>query len=245
MPTAIPQNTLDPVQAGATESMFIVPDRTLTVPYIDTAPAEEHTITIQTRKTKDTYIRNDNPNGNYGSQSDMLLYRSSNGNTISRCLLQFDLSPIPPGAEIVSATLSLRKIYSTADIHNSTWHIITEKWEELQATWNNRKTNTPWSTPGGTYTGNYSLPRTEQDNWTDWDATELIRDIINSPQETFGMILTPDETTTVFQRYRTSEYQYEDEIPKLTITYKTGGELPENTPRFFPILFWYPDHPKF
>jgi hypothetical protein len=70
-----------------------------------------------------------------------------------RSLLRFDLSEIPPGAEIVSAELTLTAVNGVLTTSPQTFSVyrVTKAWLEDQVTWANYLTATAWATAGGDY----------------------------------------------------------------------------------------------
>lgn len=67
--------------------------------------SDSDVVTITFKATADTYIDEIHPDRNYGSR-DLLHVRSLEGGN-ARILLFFNLSVVPPGADVVSATLTL------------------------------------------------------------------------------------------------------------------------------------------
>lgn len=66
-----------------------------------------------------------------------------------RALMYFDLSELPAGATIVSATLRLYRESASTTAH--VVHRVTELWSSNRATWNVRTSVDNWSVQGGTY----------------------------------------------------------------------------------------------
>ena len=75
-------------------------------------------VTTSLSPVKDTYISNNNQDTNYGSDTVIRMDESGGGLGDGRVLLQFDLSTIPAGATITSATLQVEasgKVGETVD----------------------------------------------------------------------------------------------------------------------------------
>jgi hypothetical protein len=106
----------------------------------------------------DTYISDVNPTTNYGTAAVLYVGELNVGANILRTLIKFDLSSIPSGALINSATLSF---YTTGDYSDTdrTWAArrLKRDWVEAQATWNIYSTGNDWSTAGATHTDDSDL----------------------------------------------------------------------------------------
>ncbi|OHB57718.1 MAG: hypothetical protein A2Y12_14085 [Planctomycetes bacterium GWF2_42_9] len=102
--------------------------------------------------------------GNYGDTS----YRDTtfgNTNTINlatsnykRGFFHFDVSGIPTGSTINSAQLKVYVTWKQYDDPNNyivNIYRVTNEWDELYLTWNQRKNGINWNTSGGDY---YSTP---------------------------------------------------------------------------------------
>jgi hypothetical protein len=75
-----------------------------------------------------------------------------------RAFLRFDLSSLPPGALLDTATLTLAiripdasSVNETAGARGLTVHGLTESFAPSSITWNSRASGTAWTTPGGTF----------------------------------------------------------------------------------------------
>lgn len=105
---------------------------------------------------------------------------------IQRSILQFDISDLPDGVTINSAKLQLYYAgLEGADPTGKTvwaYKLTRADWEELQSTWNDYKTATPWTAPGGDYVtsdpsgGSDTVPA--PNNWMEWDIKAIVEDAI-------------------------------------------------------------------
>ncbi|MBI2845477.1 MAG: DNRLRE domain-containing protein, partial [Chloroflexi bacterium] len=86
--------------------------------------------------SQDTHLQEDTPDDNYGSLVDLKVRSKSGGNN-RRTIIEFDLSSVPAGAFIESATL--RVFMNSAPVASRTYdvHRVTDSWSESAATWNN------------------------------------------------------------------------------------------------------------
>ena len=130
----------------------------------------EQTVTLQPGPTegKDADVSSAAENNNYAHYPDLYI-----GNTpdpyITRAYLQFDLSAIPAGANIVSAELKLYN-YSTVGPTDFTigMHGVTGNWQEITITWNNQPAYLPIAE-------STRLINTDKNGWISWDITALLQ----------------------------------------------------------------------
>lgn len=117
----------------------------------------------------ETWINFYDPNLNFGSDTKLLVLGGS-GN--AKALVRFDLSSIPAGAVISSATLSLYNHSHQADINCGTVSVnpVSKPWAENQATWNVSSSGVNWATAGMQAGADYA---------TDLDTTITIDTAIN------------------------------------------------------------------
>jgi PKD repeat protein len=132
-------------------------------------------------------ITPDQSNGNVYSFVSMAWTHSGEpGN--HRSVIEFDLSDIPPGGEILNARLNLYFAimpgYPTQHTGNneSYLQLITEEWQEETVTWNNQ--------PSVTTEGQVYLPASTQphQDYRNIDVTELIRKMYDEPQNYHGFL---------------------------------------------------------
>ena len=80
---------------------------------------------------EDTYIKITSPDRNYGDRSTL----EADNNSIKRILLRFQVTGIPEGASIASATLRLFVVDSSSE--SGTAHAVGGGWSEATTTWSN------------------------------------------------------------------------------------------------------------
>lgn len=83
-------------------------------------------------RVRDTYIASDMPNHNLGDDVELLVGHR-NGAT-RRALLRFDLSGIPSGVTVVTASIGLHR-ESVTGPQTITVHRVTKDWDEDRETW--------------------------------------------------------------------------------------------------------------
>ena len=140
----------------------------------------------------DAYIEDISPTSNFNNSSFIVGERASFTEK-QRGLIKFDLSSIPAGAIIVSATLSL---FITADRSNNarTYKAfrLLRNWGETTVTWNKYDGTNNWGTAGAT-------------NATDIDTTEMASCSYTS-SESAGTEKQYLFTVSEFQKFITGAY---------------------------------------
>ncbi|NIV45881.1 MAG: DUF4347 domain-containing protein, partial [Gammaproteobacteria bacterium] len=166
---------------------------------------------------EDTYIDNNNNTTNFGSSSGMTIDKSGGGAGNQRALLKFDLSFIPAGATINSATLTMEATSIDGALNIDIYEIL-ENWSETTATWNDRDTGTSWTDAGGTY--NPTAEATLNTNSTGqhtWDISALVQAWVDGTSANNGILIgSPDTGTNVTATYESREGSVG---PILTIDY--------------------------
>ncbi len=143
---------------------------------------------------------------------------------IMRSLIEFDLSHIPSGAEIIVARLSLFGKKYPPDQHSlyyfyGTYNFgiisrITGEWEENLVIWDNQ--------PKITFQNQVFLHPSSNayEDYLDIDVTKLVEDILNNPESSNGfMISLFEEELYRMLAFSTSDNQDPDLRPKIVITF--------------------------
>jgi len=137
-----------------------------------------------------------------------------------RALIKFDLSAIPAGVVIESASLQLylSSAYAGGAATNTiSVHRVAGSWVETDVTWNNQ--------PGHSAT---SYAATDvglsSSKWYTWDITGLVREWYNGVYSNYGLKLVSAAETTCNMRYFDSRENLYD--PRLVITYSASYYLP-------------------
>jgi len=166
--------------------------------------------------TGDTYGNEDFPDTSYGESAELIVARRTEFLTLRRVFLQFDLSGIPSGASVVSATL---RLYHTAGSGPPVLvgaRPITEIWTASSLTWRTQPDAGP---PAA------SAVLTDRTGWRPWSVTGLAQAWIDGSLPNHGVSLRgPEgsdvEWTHVFDSRETAR------SPVLDIEY----EVPTPTP---------------
>jgi hypothetical protein len=180
----------------------------------------------------DTFLDEDNPATAQDTASDSYrvgnFYAIKSGDTKYRGLLHFDVSDLPAGATINSATLDLNILVAdTAATAAEVRRVTQASWVEAEATWNSYSTGNSWTSAGGDYTA------TGEVAWNHATATgsktisglgALVQDALDSRSGQLHIILMSDaaeaDTGNTHQnRFRSGEGTTESERPLLTVNY--------------------------
>ena len=148
------------------------------------------TVTNNISADADTFLNGISTNINYGSETYLWIAPNKNA------LVHFDLSTIPAGQIIISATL---KLYSWALTGNTTTEVYkeTDLWTETGATHNTTDGTIAW---GGS-AGGFGYGMTQGSNvldttvvnginqWFDWNVTSAVQDWYQNPSANHGLLV--------------------------------------------------------
>lgn len=159
------------------------------------------------------------------------------GNTgDSRGLLKFDLSSIPTGATIDSASLYLYVGWNafspiSSRITSVSLYQVTSDWTEMGVTYDTRPTwnttaATSMSIPAGTGSGG-SIPF---NGYITGNVTSLVQDWFDGDITNFGLVTSDTYTTAGLLRIYAHEANGTSTDPKLTVTYTLPPPPPVATP---------------
>jgi len=176
----------------------------------------------------DTYIYHKAPDANYGTLATLKL-NNRTGNPVSkqaivRSLLRFDLSAIPAGATVLSASLNVVQDNTSSGLIDVCE--ATASWGETVATWNNSSAIFGAAYYGSTNTGTTAggavlIPLNES-------GIDKVRSWMATPAENYGLGLTttypgPNEEEWISLRSR--ETATEAHRPRLTVAYEGVGAV--------------------
>jgi hypothetical protein len=163
------------------------------------------------------------------------VFTTTGNNNLQRTLIQFDLSSIPAGSTINSATLTLNadtRFGGNAANQPMDLYRVTRPWTEAEVTWSLASTGMPWTTPGGDYVGTTGVKdaapyATNNANPADdtpvaWNVTALAQEWVSGANANNGVeILSFDGNTLTFD---SSELAVEEGgatpvVPTLTVDF--------------------------
>jgi len=205
-------------------------------PSVGVQAVQPLTITLQDgangyEGTSDTYIYKYS-NQSEGGSSALKVRRETH-----HTLVRFDLSLLPGGASVVSATLELYAY----DADNSTdvdvdVYPVLAAWSELEATWNSRTAGEGWSIPGCADAGTdrAAVPTTAgrlhgAGRWYGFDVTLPVQDWAGGA-DNYGLLLVaaPASASNTYY-FRAADYWDTAQRPRLTLVYTTADATPTTT----------------
>ena len=173
--------------------------------------------TLTLAPVADTTLQSAYVGNNLGGDSSLWIGGRRQGG-VARGLFRFDLSSVPAGATINSATLTLSVTRTPSGCVNSLFdlHRVSESWGEgnngghgggttadaNEASWNSRfAPGTPWTTPGGSFAPAVSASRSIGGNgsYTFSSTAGLVSDVqswVNNPSGNFGWELISQSENT-------------------------------------------------
>jgi len=163
---------------------------------------------------KDTWVYDvdDFSHGDWGE-----LRTNDIGSFLQYALIEFDLSSLPPGSVIVSATLGLYRYdgYNTSGLVLNS-HRILDPWTE-DVSWTGRPAYDPAIESTTTVSGN---------GWYNWDLTNVVQGWVSGAFPNHGVAI-HDNGTGLFQRFVSSD-NVEATQP--------SWALPPADPQYRPVL---------
>ena len=219
-------------------------------------------LTVQP-SAKDNYLTQTAPDTNRGNLTSFRVYDKLD--SVLRSILEFDISDLPAGAEITSASLSLYyDSYVTTNPSGKTvwvYKLTRIDWVEgigatdgSESCWNNYKAGNNWTTPGGDYVtsdpsgGSTTFPASAG-AWMTWNVLAIVQDAYDNlnPAEFLVRFATEDLATGyTIAVFLSKEYTTDPSLqPKLVIDYTAPvakphtfrlDPRPRHRMRFYPNL---------
>ena len=186
----------------------------------------------------DTYVDRYLPNHSDGTSGALKLKRE-----VNHVLVRFDLSVLPAGSSVLSATLELYAYdaQSGTAVDVEVYPVLAE-WSELEATWNRRDAGEAWSEPGcaGAGTDRAVLPSSVarldgDERWYGFDVTTVVQEWVGG-SDNHGVLLAVAPTSSTNTYYlRSADYWEAAQRPRLTIVHATNAvtttaTLPQASP---------------
>jgi hypothetical protein len=190
----------------------------------------------------DSYVDEDNATSNYGTATTMIV-RSRSTNRDARVLVQFDLTGIPVGSTVNSATLEL---FATAGGTNRTYdaHHITGTWTETGVTWNLQ--------PAFSASPDVSIATgTAVNAWKIWTVAPVVQAWVNGAYSNYGFLIkdNAEEGSNIAWTFATKENGTAGNRPILRVNYTPppsgwdcsyvgSGSCPSTVPKPVPDGRW-------
>jgi hypothetical protein len=180
--------------------------------------------------TRDTYLSSFHPSLAFGTSPFIYDHRANNYVGLFRfAIFQSEGGPIPDGAIIQSATLSLYK--ESAYSMTYAVHRLVRDWSEAAATWQQALPGQPWAVPGAAGSGtDYAAVADAQGSvgydpgWLQFDVTTGIRQM-SAGQPNRGWKLVPiSGYLNSLKRFHSRDSQVAPALrPKLTVSYSISS----------------------
>ncbi len=152
--------------------------------------------------TRDNYVEASAATTNYGNRERMRIcgYADSGVTNVQRGFLRFDVSSIPAGTTLTSATLYLCS-YDPTSSKGSTGlygvYPLTRDFDEMASCWNLAKTGVSWTTPGGDFLSPADATSPKQavvDVWYPFNVTARVQAWISGASNYGWAIKCTDES---------------------------------------------------
>jgi hypothetical protein len=174
----------------------------------------------------DTFLDNFGPTTVRGSFEPLYLDPTSYSPLVRFSIFQSEGGPVPSGAVIQSATLSLYKQYYADDL---AVNALRKPWVESQATWNLSQTGVPWTVAGAlgagtdyTSTADDVITPSYNPGWVNFDVAARVQQWGDTGGN-YGWKLSQTTGGTSAKTFNSSEYATASLRPKLTIVWSAGG----------------------
>ncbi|GEM_PF-2790469 len=163
----------DPASANTT--IIMDDNKSVTATFMQNAP-----VILSLPASQDSYIDQQHPATNYGAShhlqvSSQCLYKNE------RSLAMFDITGIPAGASIQSASLNLYAITLPPSSRTYGVYQILGSWQEPSVTWNNQPSTPP--VPIDTST----TPSSQR--WMSWDVSASVQSFIDGSFHNYGWLI--------------------------------------------------------
>jgi PKD repeat protein len=179
--------------------------------------------------TTDTSGNSDQPGAGYGSHAEISIGYDNDRfmNLVRFKIFASEGGPVPDGATITSATLSLHKTAGQDAVVEA--KRLLRNWHETQASWTNAATGAPWQVAGArgaadvAASGDGTAPIPVGNGWFNVDVTESVQAFAAGAASNFGWRINHVSGPNSIKDYASRNYGTQSLRPKLTITFSGGG----------------------
>ena len=221
------------------------PEPTTPTPEPPSDPPADDPITVRFQDgvsgysgTRDTKITASSENSSFGGSSDLEV----DGKPDKAALLAWDLTSIPSGSKVTSASISLNVFNKSS--HTYSLHELTQAWQESEATWRQASSGTSWQeagAQGANDRGSSSLgqliatstgSRTIQLNSAGLAA---VQSWIDNPLTNHGVIVQNYSSASDGADFSSREASQPSARPAFTITYSPPNGTEPTSPSIPPL----------
>ena len=172
----------------------------------------------------DATIAAQSPTTNYGT-SNSVNVQSYYADVRQRNLTQFDISGIPEGSTINSATFSAYYYGPSSPTYNPAERVYylcrnTDSWTEPEVNWNNKPGFTASQMASATMPGTY-YPIWQEFGWVNWDVTDIAQSWVDGTPN-YGFVMMDSNEFSGQGRYAlfySKEYTGTSYAPRLVVNY--------------------------
>lgn len=188
------------------------------------------TFDVQLAATADTYLDEAAPTTPKGGEARIQVYPWE-PNWTKRSLIRFDLSSIPAGVTVTSATLNLFEAGTFGATRTIGAHRVTRDWTEAAATWMRADAATNWSTPGGDFVSSPTTTTTLSWDgvlgWFQWDLASDVQAFVAGSSTNNGWLLkdTVEDGSQAYWFFESREGTPGNR-PYLRVQYTLDGGVP-------------------
>ncbi|MCG8556515.1 MAG: DNRLRE domain-containing protein [Proteobacteria bacterium] len=154
----------------------------------------------------DAFVQESQP-GSAQGLAPAIEVRSTPANRRVGLLMPVDLARIPPGSEILSATIELYCFDTGSTVRA---HPLTAPWQEASVTWASQPSYEPTAIAG-------FVPRIGLNHFGGPGLLDLVRDWMSSPSSAHGVALVADASNN--SRYRSTQYSNANRRPRLIVEF--------------------------
>lgn len=180
--------------------------------------------------TRDSYLSFWHPNQTFGAQALLQQQTGRYDDLIRFAVFDGESGPIPAGAQIQSAVVSIYK-YTYYD-HSYGLRRVLKDWDESQVSWNSASSVASWDQPGASGVGTDVAQTLDAQasagwapGWVDFDVTTAVQAMSNGDSN-YGWKLAGLGGNGNLKRFHSSEYADDASLrPKLVISYINAGPI--------------------
>ncbi len=212
---------LDIVGTVSRDDGSVISDSANAIPMYDYANPRQ----LELVASDDAFMRLQllNNNGQHGGENEIKVKRKFNDN--KRGLLKFDLTQVPPGSLVDSASLQLYMNSADSSENDIAFHVLQTDWNDSDVSGTN-----PWSSTGGDFNSSSELimPGTSNTGNYSIEISSLVERWLNNELDNYGVLLkmVNENSGNNEYKFRSREYSDPTQRPKLFVNYVCPCDVP-------------------